>query len=97
MSQPHAVIAENPQKEARTANWVALIICTALLFDGYDLVIYGTVLPGLLADPGQIGVFDTITAGLLGSWALIGVLVGSLVCGAIGDFFGRRRLMRSWA
>ena len=93
MSQPHAVIAENPQKEARTANWVAFIICTALLFDGYDLVIYGTVLPGLLADPGQIGAFDAVTAGLLGSWALIGVLVGSLVCGAVGDFFGRRRLM----
>ncbi|MCU1516849.1 MAG: arabinose efflux permease family protein [Pseudarthrobacter sp.] len=93
MTQPHAVIAENPQKEARTANWVAFIICTALLFDGYDLVIYGTVLPGLLADPGQIGKFDMATAGLLGSWALIGVLVGSLICGAVGDFFGRRRLL----
>ncbi|TDL33361.1 MFS transporter [Arthrobacter nitrophenolicus] len=93
MTQPHAVIAENPQKEARTANWVAFVICTALVFDGYDLVIYGTVLPGLLADPGQIGQFDVATAGLLGSWALIGVLVGSLVCGAVGDFFGRRRLM----
>lgn len=93
MTQPHAVIAENPRKEARTANWVAFIICTALLFDGYDLVIYGTVLPGLLADPGQIGKFDMATAGLLGSWALIGVLVGSLICGAVGDFFGRRRLM----
>jgi AAHS family benzoate transporter-like MFS transporter len=93
MTQPHAVIADNPQKEARTANWVAFIICTALLFGGYDMVIYGTVLPGLLADPGQIGQFDVATAGLLGSWALIGVLVGSLVCGAVGDFFGRRRLM----
>ena len=93
MTQPHAAIAENPGKEKRTANWVAFIICTALLFDGYDLVIYGTVLPGLLADPSQIGKFDVATAGLLGSWALIGVLVGSLVCGAVGDFFGRRRLM----
>jgi AAHS family benzoate transporter-like MFS transporter len=93
MTQPHTVIADNPQKEARTANWVAFIICTALLFDGYDLVIYGTVLPGLLADPGQIGQFDVATAGLLGSWALVGVLVGSLACGAVGDFFGRRRLM----
>ncbi|MCO4253393.1 MFS transporter [Pseudarthrobacter raffinosi] len=93
MTQPHAVIAENPKKEARTANWVAFIICTALVFDGYDLVIYGTVLPGLLADPSQIGAFDTVAAGLLGSWALIGVLVGSLICGAVGDFFGRRRLM----
>jgi AAHS family benzoate transporter-like MFS transporter len=93
MTQPHAVVAENPKKEARTANWVAFIICAALVFDGYDLVIYGTVLPGLLADPSQIGAFDTVAAGLLGSWALIGVLVGSLVCGAVGDFFGRRRLM----
>jgi AAHS family benzoate transporter-like MFS transporter len=93
MTQPHAVVAENPGKEKRTPNWVAFIICTALLFDGYDLVIYGTVLPGLLADPSQIGKFDVATAGLLGSWALIGVLVGSLVCGAVGDFFGRRRLM----
>lgn len=93
MTQSHAVIAGNPQKEARTANWVAFIICAALLFDGYDLVIYGTVLPVLLADPGHIGKFDLATAGLLGSWALIGVLVGSLICGAVGDLFGRRRLM----
>ena len=93
MAKPHSVIAEDPRNEARTANWVAFVICTALLFDGYDLVVYGTVLPGLLADPSQIGAFDAATAGLLGSWALIGVLVGSLVCGALGDFFGRRRLM----
>ena len=93
MATLHTVIAEDPRKEARTANWVAFVICTALLFDGYDLVVYGTVLPGLLADPSQIGAFDAATAGLLGSWALVGVLVGSLICGAVGDFFGRRRLM----
>ncbi|MFD2363386.1 MULTISPECIES: hypothetical protein [unclassified Arthrobacter] len=73
---PHSTISGDPGKEARTANWVAFIICAALLFDGYDLVVYGTVLPGLLADAGQIGHFDAATAGLLGSWALIGVLVG---------------------
>jgi AAHS family benzoate transporter-like MFS transporter len=95
MTLPHhqSTISGNPGKETRTANWVAFVICAALLFDGYDLVVYGTVLPGLLADAGQIGHFDAATAGLLGSWALIGVLVGSLACGAIGDFFGRRRLM----
>ncbi|BCW80488.1 aromatic acid/H+ symport family MFS transporter [Arthrobacter sp. NicSoilC5] len=95
MTLPHppSTISGNPGKETRTANWVAFVICAALLFDGYDLVVYGTVLPGLLADAGQIGHFDAATAGLLGSWALIGVLVGSLACGAVGDFFGRRRLM----
>lgn len=93
LPHPQSTISGNPGKETRTANWVAFVICAALLFDGYDLVVYGTVLPGLLADAGQIGHFDAATAGLLGSWALIGVLVGSLACGAIGDFFGRRRLM----
>lgn len=93
MAKSHDVVAEDPRTEARTANWVAFVICAALLFDGYDLVVYGTVLPGLLADPTQIGAFDAAAAGLLGSWALIGVLVGSLICGAVGDFFGRRRPM----
>ena len=93
LPHPQSTITGNPGKETRTANWVAFVNCAALLFDGYDLVVYGTVLPGLLADAGQIGHFDAATAGLLGSWALIGVLVGSLACGAIGDFFGRRRLM----
>ncbi len=93
MSQPHAVLSQDPALERRTANWVAFIICSALLFDGYDLVIYGTVLPGLLADPSQIGPFDAASAGYLGSLALVGVLIGSLITGAIGDFFGRRRLL----
>lgn len=93
MSQPHNDVSENPQLEKKTANLVAFIIFGAMLFDGYDLVIYGVVLPRLLADPTQIGTLDPAVAGLVGSYALIGVLVGSLFCGAIGDFFGRRRLM----
>lgn len=93
MSQPHTIVSENPELEKRTARLVAFVICTALLFDGYDLVIFGVVLPGLLADPSHIGEVEPAMAGLLGSWALIGVLAGSLVCGAVGDFFGRRRLM----
>ena len=84
MTQPHTIIAENPLLEQRTARFVAFIICLALLFDGYDLVIYGVVLPGLLADPTQIGTLEPAVAGLVGSYALIGVLIGSLVCGAIG-------------
>lgn len=93
MTQPHIDIAENPQLEQKTARFVAFVICLALLFDGYDLVVYGVVLPGLLADPTQIGNLEPAVAGLVGSYALIGVLIGSLICGAVGDFFGRRRLL----
>jgi AAHS family benzoate transporter-like MFS transporter len=77
----------------RTVRWVMAIAATALLFDGYDLVVYGTVVSSLLRDPGQIGALDAAQAGALGSYALMGVMVGALAAGAVGDFLGRRKLM----
>lgn len=47
----------------------------------------------LLADSSQIGALSPEQAGTLGSWALIGVLVGALGAGAVGDLVGRRRVM----
>jgi AAHS family benzoate transporter-like MFS transporter len=93
MSHSPTLVAHDPRQEARTANWVAAIVCCALVFDGFDLTIYGTVLSTLLDDPSQIGQLDGAAAGALGSYALLGVLVGSLTCGFLGDHFGRRRLI----
>ncbi|WP_082748516.1 MFS transporter [Nocardioides jensenii] len=80
-------------RRSRTLGWVVGLSFAALLFDGYDLVVYGTVVPTLLADDSQIGRLTPEQAGTLGSWALIGVLVGALTAGAIGDLVGRRRIM----
>lgn len=77
----------------RTVLLVLTVVATAILFDGYDLVVYGAVLPTLLADPSQIGALTPEAAGTLGAWALIGVLVGALAAGAVGDRFGRKRVM----
>jgi len=87
------ILAAQPAKERRTAGWVAFIACTALVFDGYDLTIYGTVMPTLLNDPSQLGAFDAATAGALGSYAMLGVLVGAIICGAVGDYLGRRNII----
>ncbi|MCW4355547.1 aromatic acid/H+ symport family MFS transporter [Hoyosella sp. YIM 151337] len=80
-------------KHRATVLWVVAISATALLFDGYDLVVYGTVLPVLMNEPSHLGEISAAQAGALGSYALIGVLVGALLCGAIGDIIGRRRIM----
>ena len=69
------------------------IAAIALIFDGYDLVVYGTIVSTLLGDPTQLGEIGPATAGMLGSWALFGVMVGALVTGAVGDYLGRRKIM----
>ncbi|OLR92456.1 MFS transporter [Actinokineospora bangkokensis] len=77
----------------RDAAW-AVALCTAgLVFDGYDLVVYGTLVPLFLRSPGELGQLTPQTAGLLGSCALVGVLVGALAAGAVADRWGRRPVL----
>ncbi|MEG2578408.1 MAG: aromatic acid/H+ symport family MFS transporter [Glutamicibacter sp.] len=87
----------SPMTSSNAANgavrWVVVIAAIALIFDGYDLVVFGTIVSTLLADPSQLGQLDEAAAGLLGSYALLGVMVGALSTGAIGDYIGRRKAM----
>src|SRR5689334_17884822 len=77
----------------RTVVWVVALATVGLIFDGYDLVVYGTVVSRFLRDPSHIGIVTPATAGALGSYALVGVLVGALLAGSVGDILGRRRVM----
>ncbi|MBE9375457.1 aromatic acid/H+ symport family MFS transporter [Saccharopolyspora sp. HNM0983] len=75
------------------SGWAAVPIVAlcwiTVVFDGYDLIVYGSVLPELLAEPGWG--LDSGTAGLLGSLAFAGMLFGALAAGALADRIGRRR------
>ena len=54
-----------------------LVLCfVAIVFDGYDLVVYGSTVPTLIAYEGWD--LDTGSAGLIGSLALVGMLLGTL-------------------
>src|SRR5690349_23832391 len=80
-------------RRRRTVVWVVALAFFGLVFDGYDLVVYGTVLSTFLRDPGQIGEVTPAVGGALGSYALVGVLVGALLAGTMSDVLGRRTLI----
>ncbi|WP_158169958.1 MFS transporter [Mycolicibacterium smegmatis] len=60
----------------------------ALTLEGYDIVVYGAAVPYLLRfEPWGLGQAEV---GLLGSVALLGMLVGALLAGIPADRWGRR-------
>ena len=71
---------------------VVIALCfVAIVFDGYDLVVYGAVVPDLLAYPAWD--LTPVEAGNIGSYALVGMLVGALSIGYLTDVVGRRAVM----
>jgi AAHS family benzoate transporter-like MFS transporter len=80
-------------RRCRTVVWIVTLATAGLIFDGYDLVVYGTVISTFLRNPSHIGNVTPAIAGALGSYALVGVLVGALLAGTVGDILGRRKVM----
>ncbi|CAM3567392.1 MFS transporter [Polaromonas hydrogenivorans] len=85
--------SELEARRMRTVVWVVGLATMGLIFDGYDLVVYGAVVSTFLRDSSHIGTVTPVMAGVLGSYALVGVLVGALLAGAVGDILGRRKVM----
>lgn len=79
-----------PGTGTRSRARVIALCWTAIVVDGYDLIVYGTVLPTLISGEWAL---DAGTAGWIGSLALVGMLVGPLLAGTVTDRLGRRRLM----
>ena len=80
-------------RRKRTVVWVVALATIGLIFDGYDLVVYGAVVSTFLKDPSQLGEVTPALAGTLGSYALLGMMFGALLAGAFGDILGRRKVM----
>jgi len=69
-----------------------LVLCfVAIVFDGYDLVVYGSTVPSILSD--QEWDVSPSAAGVFGSLALFGMLIGTLFVGLLTDMLGRKRIM----
>jgi AAHS family benzoate transporter-like MFS transporter len=85
--------AAREARRLRTVAWIVALATLGLIFDGYDLVVYGAVVSTFLRDPSHIGPVTPAVAGMLGSYALVGVMVGALLAGTVGDRLGRRKVM----
>lgn len=69
-------------------HWKVLILCLIIIiFDGYDLVIYGVALPLLM----QQWSLSAVQAGLLASAALFGMMFGAMIFGTLSDKLGRKK------
>jgi MFS transporter, AAHS family, benzoate transport protein len=76
----------------RPFHWGVLLWCLSIIiFDGYDLVIYGVALPLLMQEWG----LSTVQAGLLASSALFGMMFGAMCFGTLSDRWGRKNTILS--
>lgn len=91
MSDKNATLAPIRGATRRSPLFVVAICFITIVFDGYDLVVYGTTIPALLAH--EEWAMTPAKAGAIGSYALIGMLVGTLVVGTLTDILGRRKIM----
>jgi AAHS family benzoate transporter-like MFS transporter len=68
---------------------IAVIASTAVIFDGYDLQSLAYALPKI------VGAWHVrpVQAGLLASYTFIGLFVGAVALGALGDRVGRKRML----
>ena len=62
--------------------WCAM----AIIFDGYDLAVAGIALPSIMKEMGV----DATQAGFMVSSALLGMMFGNIIFGAVADRVGRR-------
>lgn len=68
---------------------VAAICFLAIVFDGLDVSLFGTILPALMADM-KMGPAE---AGLLASIGHVGAVGGAIVFGVAADAIGRKRML----
>jgi Arabinose efflux permease len=77
-------------KRARSVTGLVISICwLCIFFEGYDLGIYGPVLPTLMKEWS----LSTVQAGAIASYSLFGLLAGSIVVGVVSDIIGRKKTL----
>jgi MFS family permease len=73
------------------SRWPVWLCWLAMVLDGFDLVVLGTVIPTLIKTH-ELG-FDAVGATFAATISLVGVGLGALFIAPLSDRFGRRNLL----
>jgi MFS transporter, AAHS family, benzoate transport protein len=85
-------MATEARADRSSGTWWPVSLCwSAVLLDGYDLVVLGTVLPVLLRTK-EWGLTPG-TASLVATVGLVGMTIGALANGTVTDVLGRRKAL----
>ncbi|MFL6561617.1 MAG: MFS transporter [Bacillus sp. (in: firmicutes)] len=70
---------------------IGLLICSCfiIIFDMFDLVIYGSVIPILMKEWS----LSPVQAGAIGSYGFFGMMLGAIFFGVMADKFGRKNVL----
>lgn len=99
MSKPVTAVADSLRNSSPHTSELpkGQVIATVVLcwlfivFDGYDLIVYGTIISSLVEEWG----ISPSTAGNIGSTAFFGMIFGALVAGPLSDRLGRKSVTLS--
>ncbi|WP_257985763.1 MFS transporter [Bacillus sp. M6-12] len=61
----------------------------AIMFDGFDIVMFGVSLPWLMEEWS----LSPVEAGAVGSYSLVGMMVGAFIFGPLADKLGKKRAL----
>lgn len=61
----------------------------AIAFDGFDIALYGIGLP-MMMEEYELSVVE---AGAIGSYTLVGMMLGSFILGSLSDIIGRKKIL----
>lgn len=88
---PVTAAAAVPAIPAAVTRRVLLCCWLVVLADGYDIGVFGAVVPGLLGyEPWGL---SSVQVGGLAAWSLVGMLIGATVIGLLAERFGRKTML----
>ncbi len=91
MSGSHPGHAPSDWNVPPRTTWFVLFSCwLGILAEGYDVGVLGAVLPAIAED--KAWNLTPLELGGLGSYALIGMLVGAMFIGSLSDLIGRKKM-----